>query len=351
MDNAIANIMSQKRIHRWANLPTHRLTVGLIRKSARTIWTGQQSEEVGCPKSIYEIGSITKTLIGLLLAIGEQNGMWSRSDRLSTFVPEWSSSSFANQTTLLELVTHTAGLPDVPGNFRSAITDRLNPYANYDDTRLIEAVLSESPKKNSKHRYSNYGFGLLGWLLSRRLGISLNEALAGHIFNPLGMTDSGTGMSRQPAGQLLPVFNSKGKPMRHWDFFDTLGGAGAVRSTITDMLNYLDAHLSHFDSPLGPAIAECLEEHYAMMPGRGIGIGFGWMRYKEKDGTTTHWHNGGTYGSSSFITFNREKEMGLVILSNHGSSIWSQIAPLIGIPVMSVDHLATMLTKKLFMEG
>lgn len=351
MDNAIADFMSEKRIHRWANLPTHHLTVGLIRKSKRTIWTGRQSMETDVKKSIYEIGSITKTLTGLLLAIGEQHGMWNRSDRLSAFVPEWSSNSFANQTTLLELVTHTAGLPDVPGNFRAAITDRLNPYAKYDDARLTEAVLSESPKKNSKHRYSNYGFGLLGWLLARRLGTGLNEALAGRIFQPLGMADSGTGTSRQTAGQLLPVFNSKGKPMPHWDFLDTLGGAGAVRSTVDDMLTYLEAHLTRVDPPLGPAIAECLQEHYAIMPGRGIGIGFGWMRFREKDGTITHWHNGGTYGSSSFITFNREKELGLVILSNHGSTIWNQLAPLIGIQVMSVDHLASMLTKKLFMES
>ncbi|WP_409347114.1 serine hydrolase domain-containing protein [Paenibacillus sp. MBLB4367] len=347
----IADLLSQKPIHRWANRPSHQVTVGLLHKSARTIWTTEQSDGVDSSKFIYEIGSITKTMTGLLLAIGEQNGIWNRSDPLSAFVPEWSSSLFANRTTLLDLVTHTSGLPVVPGNFKAAIADRLNPYAEYDDVRLIEAVLSESPKKKSKHRYSNYGFGLLGWLLSRRLGTSLHEALAEHIFKPLGMTNAGIGVSRQPSGHLLPVYNAKGKPVPHWDFLDTLEGAGAVRSTMTDMLNYLEAYLHPFYHPLSPAISECLQEHYAIMPSRGIGVGYSWMMFKEKDGSTTHWHNGGTYGSSSFMSFNRERETGFVILSNNGSTIWSQLAPMIGIRMMSVDQLASILSKKLFAAG
>jgi len=341
--------MSQKRVHKWAARPNHQVTVGLIQNSERSIWTDEQSIQVDSTNLIYEIGSITKTMVGLLLAAGEQNKLWSRSDRLSDFVPEWSSSTFAGQTTLLDLVTHTSGLPDVPENFKAAIADRMNPYANYDDARLIEAVLSEEPKKMKRHRYSNYGFGLLGWLLSRRLGKSLNEALVEHVFNPLGMTDSVTGASRQSSGHLVPVFNHKGKPTPHWDFLDSLGGAGAVRSTMNDMLHYVEGLLGgHDEQPTHSAIETCLQEHYAIMQGRGIGVGFGWMRFKEKDGTITHWHNGGTYGSSSFITFNREKQSGLVILSNNGSSIWSQLLPMIGIRLMSVDELASIFTKKLF---
>ncbi|WP_426452735.1 serine hydrolase domain-containing protein [Paenibacillus sp. S-38] len=321
------------------------------------IWTGERASEEASegsdrPKRIYEIGSITKTMTGLLLAAGEIEGVWRRSDRLSDLLPDLSSSPFANQKTLLHLVTHTAGLPDVPGNFKAAITDRLNPYANYDETRLIEAVLAEKPAEHSRHRYSNYGFGLLGWLLSKRLGMKLHEALNRYVFHPLGMPDTAAGSGPNTQGQLLPVYSSGGKPRKHWDFQDALGGAGAVRSTITDMLNYLEAHLTPASSAadsamLSSAVEESLSEHAAIMPGRGIGIGYAWMRYREKDGTVTHWHNGGTYGSSSFIALNRAKGVGFVILSNNGPSLLGQLAPLLGLRLMSVDELASRLTKKL----
>lgn len=348
MNRQLAACMSNKRIQRWAERLNHQLTVGLVHHSEHSIWTSGQGNQVDSSDFLYEIGSITKTMTGLILSIGEQNGIWSRSDRLSDFVPEWSSSTFARETTLLQLVTHTSGLPLVPGNMKGSSINRLNPYAHYKDDDLISAVASESPKKSKKHRYSNYGFGLLGWLLSRRLGVSLNEAFRDLIFKPLGMSDTAAACSEDQLGHLLPVFNAKGKPVPHWDFEDTMAGAGAVRSTVSDMLHYMDAHLSDGDHSLNAALAECRNAHHLIFPSRGMGVAYGWMFFREKDGTTTHWHNGGTYGSSSFATFNREKRIGLVILSNRGTDIWSQLAPMIGIRKMSVDTLATLLTKELF---
>ena len=349
MKSMLEDVISQQRIQRWVNAPNHQLTIGLINHSERMVWTqGNVSEDDGS-KSIYEIGSITKTLIGLLLAIGEHNGKWHRSDPISDYVPEWSSSLFAQRTTLLHLVTHTAGLPDVPGNFKSTITDQLNPYANYTENYLIEAVLAENRRTKNKFRYSNYGFGLLGWVLSKRLGQSLNDALREQIFKPLGMINSGIGLKFQASNRILPVFNSKGKPVPHWDFLDTMAGAGAVCSTISDMLNYIEAHLSLSDHSLTSALAECRKAHHVIFPSKGIGIGYGWMFFKEKDGSTTYWHNGATYGSSSFATFNRDKGIGLIILSNYGLDVLSQL-PLIGMRKMNVDKLAYVLTNKLFKE-
>ncbi|AFC29669.1 beta-lactamase [Paenibacillus mucilaginosus 3016] len=187
MDHVIEEVMSDPKALRWANRPAHQLTVGVLHPSGRKIWSsGGESGETDGTGRAYEIGSITKTMTGLMLAAGEQQGLWSRSDRLSDVNPDLAASPFAKQTTLLDLVTHTSGLPDVPGNFKASITDRLNPYANYDEARLIEAVLAEKPKSGSRHRYSNYGFGLLGWLLSRRLGTALDDALTRQVFHPLG---------------------------------------------------------------------------------------------------------------------------------------------------------------------
>ncbi|MGC5324218.1 serine hydrolase domain-containing protein [Brevibacillus sp. SYSU BS000544] len=353
MKNALMEILTQERMQRWASPPTHHLTIGLVSKAERLVWTKGQWDEDSAAKSLYEIGSITKTIIGLLLAIGEQKGIWSRSNSLSDLFPEWSSSSFAQQTTLLQLVTHTAGLPEVPANFRDTIVDKLDPYANYSEGHLIEAVLRESPKTKKSHQYSNYGFGILGWLLSKRLGKNLEDALNDEVFKPLGMTDSRIGLIAQMNesngfATPLPVFNAKGKSVPHWHFLDTMAGAGGVCSTITDMLNYIEAHLNLTDEPiLRSALAQCHQEHHAIFPDKGIGIGYGWMFYKEKDGSTTHWHNGGTYGSSSFATFNRDKQTGLVILSNNGTDLWSQL-PLIGMHKMNVDKLAQMLTTRLY---
>jgi len=245
------------------------------------------------------------------------------------------------------LVTHTAGLGPVPGNFKAAVRDRMNPYAHYTESLLTEAVMSETPKAGSRHRYSNYGFGLLGWILARKAGLTYSEALSRWVLEPLGLSSTLPGDSLPAEGRLQPVYNSKGKPVPHWDFQETMAGAGAVRSTLADMLQYMQAHLRPNGHVLEHALRECREEHYLLFRDKGIGVGYAWFFYREKDGSTTYWHNGGTYGSSSFVSFNPDKQAGMVILSNFGSSVWSQI-PLIGARRMNVDKLATLLTEKLY---
>ncbi|GED68187.1 hypothetical protein BRE01_18890 [Brevibacillus reuszeri] len=347
MKITLIDVMTEERIHRFVSPPTHQLTIGLVTKTQRHIWTREQLTEDVQSDSLYEIGSITKTMTGLLLAIGEQRGLWHHSDRLADLVPEWSSSSFAQQTTLLQLVTHTAGLPPIPDNLRETITDKRNPYAKYTESHLIDAVMAERPTTRTSHRYSNFGFGILGWLLSRKIEKSLHDALYEEIFQPLGMTSSGIGSKVHHPDEILPVYTSKGKSTPHWDFHDTFAAAGGVLSSLSDMLTYIEAYLTLDDHPLCPALDESSKEHYSIFPGKGIGIGYGWMFYREKDGSTTHWHNGGTYGSSSFAAFNRDKGIGLVVFSNHGLDAWSQL-PLIGMRRMNVDKLARILTTRLF---
>lgn len=339
--------MQKNRIQRWMVKPNHKVTVGLISPSGRHVWLNGEftSEEARLCGSIYEIGSVTKTFIGLLLAIGEEKGLWKNSDLLSDMIPKWASLPFAQQTTLLDLVTHTSGLPRLPHNIKGTVKDQLDPYANYDKNDLIEAVLTESAKEKRSFNYSNYGFGILGYLLSQNLGQSLHDGLSEMIFNPLKMKNTGDAGHINNSETILSVYNPKGVATPRWIFQDTMAGAGAINSTVTDMLNYIEANLSLHGDNMASALKQSHNEHFAIHPSKGIGIGYGWLRYKEKDGSVTHWHNGGTYGSNSYATFNRDNGVGFVILSNYGMQLRSQL-PLIGAGKLNADKLA-----KLFLEA
>lgn len=348
MKSKLTEIMRGKRIQQWMAMPNHQLIVGLVYPSGRNVWVnGNVVNEDSLPDSVYEIGSITKTFIGLLLAIGEENGLWKSSDTLSNMIPEWASSPFAQQTTLLHLVTHTSGLPRIPHNIKGTIQDRRDPYANYDKKDITEAVLSENPRKRRSFNYSNYGYGLLGLLLFQGFGRSLHNVMTEMVFKPLQMKGTGLAGYLDETGKILPVYNSKGKSTPHWNFHDSMAGAGAICSTVSDMLHYLEANLGLRGEGVASALAQCHKEHFAIRPKRGIGIGYGWLRYKEKDGSVTHWHNGGTYGSNSFASFNRDKGVGLIIMSNHGPNLRSHL-PLIGAGKLNVDKLAKLFTESMF---
>jgi len=336
MNQKLNELMNRKKVQRWVTRPNHIVTVGVTQHSERAIWSSATGHSEIGSDGIYEIGSITKTLTGLLLAIGEQQGLWKATDPLSSFISEWEGHPFAKETALLQLVTHTSGLPRLPKNINKTVIDRLNPYANYSEKDLMEAVTNEKLPRRRKWSYSNYGFGLLGWLLSKRVGKSLDEMMREWIFTPLNMRNSSVIIPESTT--LLPVFKANDQPTKHWEFQDAMAGAGAVHSTVSDMLNYLEAHLNSADQSLQAALEQCRKEVHTMSPRMKTGIGYAWMIQHEKDGSITYWHNGATYGSCSFALFNREKQLGIVVLSNYGYSLLGELIPL----KMSVDKLAKM---------
>ena len=79
--------------------------------------------------------------------------------------------AFANDAvadiSLLQLATHTSGLPRLPANL--APTDQLDPYKGYDEDALLQGIATARDKQplGNHYAYSNFGVGLLGYLLGR----------------------------------------------------------------------------------------------------------------------------------------------------------------------------------------
>ncbi|WP_172250166.1 serine hydrolase domain-containing protein [Saccharibacillus deserti] len=384
--NAVKDMLdNHKKIARWAALPEHAPAIGWIVRGEKFYWTPGVNTGAGEPQ--YEIGSITKTMTAFRLAQGEQEGLWEPADTLAKLIPELENSDFARQATLRQLATHTSGLTRLAKNqvLMSMKKDKSNPYAAYTEEHLLEAVLEEKFRSGAKHEYSNYGYGLLGWALGRISGVPLHEALRRELFDPLGMSGTvmpvldtagpepeavaaGTvsaeaGARKKVSGGkksaasastvLVPGFAPGGRPVPHWDFTSAMAGAGAVRSTVPDMLTYLEAQLGQHPAAAGfePALLACQNEQASVAPSKGVGIGYAWMRSMRKDGTVTHWHNGGTYGASSFAAFNRDLQSGFVILSNRGVSFAGQLKQMIGMGELSTDRAAHLVAEVLFKNG
>jgi CubicO group peptidase (beta-lactamase class C family) len=103
------------------------------------------------------------------------------------------------------------------------------------------------------------------------------------------------------------------QPVSAWDL-PTLAGAGALRSTANDLLTLLSAELGYTKSSLAPAMAAMLTVRRPTgQP--GLEIALGW-HVLTKDGREIVWHNGGTGGYRSFLAFDREGGVGVVVLSN-----------------------------------
>ena len=111
-----------------------------------------------------------------------------------------------------------------------------------------------------------------------------------------------------------------GAVVPNWDL-TSLAGAGALRSTVSDMLTYVAANLAaDVDSTRG-ALAPVLHATHVRRRAAGsttMGIGLAWHLRSLPSGNTLVWHNGGTAGYRTFSGYDPARRIGIVVLTNAG---------------------------------
>ncbi len=293
------------------------IVVGIVEPDGRRIVAHGVAAKGGRPMdgdTLMEIGSITKVFTAQILAEAVRRGVVKLDDPVSKFlpdgakVPEWQGRAI----TLHDLVSHRSGLPRLPGNLQ--ITDMSNPYAAYTVTQLYEFLSGHQLRRapDTEFEYSNLGAGLLGHVLARQAGAEYEALVRAKVLDPLRMRNTTITLSTEAKARVAQGHNAKLEPVPAWDL-PTLAGAGALRSSANDMLNWLEAHAGLAEGGVTPALASM---RATRRPAAGQQqIGLGWMIAKSGD-AEIFWHNGGTGGFVSFAAFDPKARVGVVVLGN-----------------------------------
>lgn len=272
-----------------------------------------EPDGVKAEKRVFEIGSITKVFTALLLA----QAVVEKKLTLDSTVGELlrGKVKFADARlgaiTMRQLATHTSGLPRMPDNVDGS-TSPSDPYASYDRSKLDAYLSGAKLPKDLKHEpeYSNLGVGLLGDLLSRLYDKPWEQLVREKITGPLGMKDTvtATNLSEDQRARLAPPYAEKEKASS-WHFI-SLAGAGALCSTLADMVVFGNALLDPQKTPFADAIALMLT------PQEGDGVGLA-IRLSKVDGQRFYEHNGGTGGyRSAFQVFPDQRIIRVVLINN-----------------------------------
>lgn len=270
--------------------------------------------------TVFEIGSVTKVFTSTLLA-----DLVSREELgLDTPVQDLLGDEIQMPTrngveiTLGHLATHSSGLPRLPDNFDPE--NPANPYADYTGEDLNAFLSSYELARNigDAVEYSNVGYGLLGHALAQREGIDFETLVTERILKPLKMLDTAVELSPDLRERFATGHDWRLLPAANWDL-PVFAGAGALRSTVNDLLTFLEANLGLHESSLLLAM-ELAHVPRQGDPALGMDIGLGWIVAIEDDREFV-WHNGATGGYASFIGFDAEAGEGIVILSNSQLSV------------------------------
>ena len=304
------------------------MTIGVLhREHKEIIGYGRMSKEDGRVPggdTVYEIGSVSKVFTGMLLADAVLQGHVKLDQPAAELLPSGvrMPSRGKRAITLKDLSTHVSGLPRLPDNLK--MVNPANPYAHYTVEDLYAFLNSYKLRRapGEKSEYSNIGCGLLGHLLARRQNTTYEQLLRKRVVAPLNLTSTTITLNHEQQARLAPPHLGSGQLASNWEL-PVLAGAGAIRSTASDMLRFVGANLAPPAGKTGEAIEMAWEIHQKPITRGEFAMGLGW--HVARDGSS-RWHNGQTGGYHSMLLVNREIETGVVLLTNTATGEVDQLA-------------------------
>ena len=301
---------------RIAARPGEGIVIGVLDPASRRIVArGPARSAAFDSRTIFEIGSMSKVFTALILADMVAKGEVSLADPAEKYLPAGAimPQRGGRKITLGDLATHTSGLPRLPDNM--PFGNPRDPYADYGDKLLVEFLgRYQLPREiGSQYEYSNLGFGLLGYLLTRAAHTDYATLLKQRITGPLGMQDTVVALSTEQRARFAQGHDQYMRPAGPWTL-TVLAGAGAIRSTASDMLIFLNAAMDP-GSPIGPAMRLATSSRRPM-GSTGRQTGLGWMIIDLGGGREVLFHDGGTGGFRTAIALEPVARRGVVVLTN-----------------------------------
>lgn len=254
-------------------------------------------------KTQFEIASLTKIFTGLICAKLISSNKISFNTKLGDFNWEIASKEVSN-ITIMELLTHSSGLPRVPKNIKP--NDPLNPYHDYTEDQMRDA-LNRISIDSKEYCYSNFGYAVLGKILSIAGEESL-EMQFKKLLHELELFDTQI-FNGENIENLSESYNENLKRVPHWNFANFIA-SGGITSTAHDMSILCQQLLLPQKSQLAKTISLSLKE---ILPNKNFSMAMGWHIYQN---SKIYSHDGATYGHYAKVRLIPSENKFLICLSN-----------------------------------
>lgn len=297
------------------------LMIGLTVRGERQVRSfrspGAQQARLPDADTLYEIGSVSKVFSTTVLAVLEAEGLIGLDDPIGAHLPaQLRLPPHIASITVRQLATHSSGLGSVGAIHQGFIDEELRGteppfgafthYLRYRKDHLyadLENAELAYPTGQG-WTYSVLGMGTLGHILELVAGKPYEELLTETVCAPLGLADTGYTLSPEQQGRMMFAYDTSGQPCPNW-YHDVMLPQGGLRSTMTDLLAFVEANLAARadgdGSTLARAMRRAREQYFAAPDGFTMPDGsdppdfvqgLGWRGLEHPRGLA--WWHGGT---------------------------------------------------------
>jgi len=284
------------------------ITIGIIQngKANYTIY-GKNGTVLPQNEYIYEIGSITKTFTVSLMYKAIEEGKIKLDDSIDKYLDLPKKDYYP---TIKRLITHTSGYKShyLENQMIVNFFHGRNSFYQIPKDILIKRVGKINLKnKDCSYNYSNFGIAVIGSVISEIYKDEYEALINDYILNELALDKT-------------KVSDGSGNMENYWDWAknDAYIPSGALTSTIANMLEYAQLQILNkpeYFSNMHDAISEANDSSVRnrKMNINIDSVGASWIIDKKNN---IIWHNGGTDNFNSYLGFDQNKEIAVVILSN-----------------------------------
>jgi CubicO group peptidase (beta-lactamase class C family) len=233
----------QKSMQEWQ---APGIAVGIVKNDRVIFSKGYGFRELGKPdrvdsRTIFAVGSQGKAFTAAAIAMLVDEGKLSWDDEVIAYVPElklydpW----VTRELRIRDLLCHRIGIK------RSDPVWYMN---NYSQDKILYLLRFIQPDYSFRSRfgYHNMIFVPAGKVITALTGLSWKEFVKQRIFHPLNMSQSSTSITEfkqdDPLASPHEIINETAQSIR-WQTLDNIAPAGAINSTVDDMMQWLRLQL------------------------------------------------------------------------------------------------------------
>ncbi len=278
---------------------------------------GMSNLEYGVPlttETVFESGSVAKQFTAGAIVALALDGKLSLEDDVRKYLPEVPAFP-GGPITIRMLLNHTSGLRDQWG-LLGLLNEGPGQHVHAPETTVDlvsrQKMLNFAP--GTRHLYSNTGYTLLGVIVSRVSGKSLDAFSQERLFKPLGMTNTQWRDNYNEIVKNRATAYSGGRGGFTTNMpITNITGNGGLLFTITDMLTWM----ANLDDPKvgGRAWRDSLEVRGKLKSGRTIPYALG-LTHGTFNGAHEISHGGSTAGYQTWVGRFPDQKLAVAVLCN-----------------------------------
>jgi CubicO group peptidase (beta-lactamase class C family) len=291
-----------------------------IRRDGRVIFSKSfgladlEQDVKATPDGLYAIGSITKSMTAYCIFNLVNEGKLKLSDRVSDLLPDYPGPG--GQATVLQLLTHTGGIPDYAGDSAPFLIDDPTRLLSEKDVVALFTHLPPVFDPGEHWQYSNSGYFLLGLIIERATGRSYDDVVHDMLLMPFGLTHVLMGY-RQPLmkNRVRGYTHGEDGRVQNAPVYDATSAfaAGGYQASVGDLTRYIEML---FSDKVSAATHAMMLTQTTLNDGTPISYRPGALVASTLQGHRIFSHGGGIWGFHAYVSYMPEDRLAIGLMTN-----------------------------------